>query len=368
MLGGPGQFRPSADRDLPCPRLPRPHERPALLRLVASRRSRRCCARWSSGSTTATPARRGSSRCPGRRGCPRRRGGPPPTARQRARARRWTGTRAVPRRSGTISRARKPRSVRKIVIPASGNRTGARSAGQLTGRGSPARAGTEHAARVRRHRRPPVQPTEESRRRATAAPATGCAPGASRRTTRPSSESPWRGGRSRSSTSAAMPSVIAHEQPPAVVADREPGGRRLDCGEEPELDDEAVVVRGELAVDPRRERVVASVRFSSSAADSRRHRSLSANHGNAQLAASCPAASAIRWLLADEPRLSNAARYSLVPANLAAAPGRCARTGPPTPGQLIQQPPDPGKVDQPDAELDAAGPVDAGQERVLRPP
>ena len=47
------------------------------------------------------------------------------------------------------------------------------------------------------------------------------------------------------------------EQPPAVLADREPGGRRLDGGEGAKLEDEAVVVRGEFAVDARRERVVA---------------------------------------------------------------------------------------------------------------
>ena len=49
---------------------------------------------------------------------------------------------------------------------------------------------------------------------------------------------------------------------------------------------------------------------SSSASDRVRQRALSANHGNAQLPASNPAASAIKWLLADDPRLSNFARYS----------------------------------------------------------
>src|SRR5262249_26099684 len=34
----------------------------------------------------------------------------------------------------------------------------------------------------------------------------------------------------------------------------------------------------------------------------------------------------------------------------------------------LKQPPDPGHADQPDANLDAAGPVHAGQERVLLPP
>ena len=35
---------------------------------------------------------------------------------------------------------------------------------------------------------------------------------------------------------------------------------------------------------------------------------------------------------------------------------------------VVQQPPDPGQADQPDAELDAARPVHAGQEGVLPPP
>jgi hypothetical protein len=35
---------------------------------------------------------------------------------------------------------------------------------------------------------------------------------------------------------------------------------------------------------------------------------------------------------------------------------------------VVKQPPDPGEVDQPDAQFDAARPVDAGQERVLLPP
>jgi hypothetical protein len=38
------------------------------------------------------------------------------------------------------------------------------------------------------------------------------------------------------------------------------------------------------------------------------------------------------------------------------------------PRPVIQQPPDPGQADQPDADLDAAGPVHTGQERVLLPP
>ncbi len=48
---------------------------------------------------------------------------------------------------------------------------------------------------------------------------------------------------------------------------------------------------------------------SSSRAAARRQRSLSGYQGNAQAATSWPAASAITWLLADEPRLRKPARY-----------------------------------------------------------
>ena len=56
------------------------------------------------------------------------------------------------------------------------------------------------------------------------------------------------------------------------------------------------------------------------------------NHGNAQLAASCPAASAITWLLADEPRLSNAARYSWCQRICRSARSLCSKRSA-TPGQ-----------------------------------
>ena len=100
---------------------------------------------------------------------------------------------------------------------------------------------------------------------------------------------------------------------------------------------------------------------------SRRQRSLSGNHGNAQLATSCPAASAMTWLLADEPRLRNAARYCWCQRICWTArwssSNRSADAGP-----VVEQAADPGQADQPDAELDAAGPVHARQERVLPPP
>ena len=73
------------------------------------------------------------------------------------------------------------------------------------------------------------------------------------------------------------------------------------------------------------------------------------------------------WLLADEPWLRKAARYSWC--------HRICRTAVLvvleevlTLGQLVEQPADPDPGDQPDPELDPAGPVDAGEERVGAPP
>ena len=242
--------------DLPCPRLPRPHERPALLRTGRAPRSPRCYARWSSGSRTATPARRGSSTCPGRRGCPRLRSGPRPTARQRARARRWRGTRAVRRRSGTISPARKPRPFGECVFPRPGTGTGARPAGRrraVSRRREPGRArcpasgvtsghqasGPKSPAAERQQGRPPVVRRSIKQHHA---PLVGVAlPG------RPQPSVDERG------------HAVGHraQQPPAVIADRRSGGGGLQRREDTQLEDEAVVVRGELAVDARRERVVA---------------------------------------------------------------------------------------------------------------
>ena len=106
---------------------------------------------------------------------------------------------------------------------------------------------------------------------------------------------------------------------------------------------------------------------SSSCADLRRHRSLSGNHGKAQLATSCPAASAITWLLADEPRLGNAARYCWCQLDLPHGEAVVfEQIG--YPGPVVEKTPDPGQADQADAEFDAARPVNAGQEGILLPP
>ena len=198
-------------------------------------------------------------------------------------------------------------SVRRIVCRHRRNGQGGCAGRPLTCR---FRQATPPPARCPRpaRARPPVQPTEERVAERRAASATGCARArqAARRAPRRSRPAgaaapahrrarPW-----HPSSRTAVSSRVAHR-----CARR----RRLDGGEEPELGYEPVVVRGQLSVDPGRERV--AVEFAlEQRGDSCRHRPLSGNHGNAQLAASCPAASAITWLFAEDPLLSNAARYS----------------------------------------------------------
>ena len=202
----------------------------------------------------------------------------------------------------------------------------------------------------RQQRRPPVG----------AAGHRAAAPGPRRR-------HPGGAGGSRASSSAAPLSTIAHSRCQVAALSGWPAALGLDGGQQPELGDEALVVRGQLAVDPGRERVARPARAPAAGRRSRRQRALSGNHGKAQLATSCPAASAMTWLLADEPRLRNAARYCwcqrIWRTASVVALEQVGDAGP-----VVEQPPDPGQADQPDADLDAAGPVHAGQERVLAPP
>ena len=95
---------------------------------------------------------------------------------------------------------------------------------------------------------------------------------------------------------------------PRVDADRYARGVSLDRGEKTELGHEAVIVRGQLAVDSRREGVVGKLAFEQPRPIGR-HRPLSVNHGNAQLAASCPAGLGDDVIVGGRPRLSKAARY-----------------------------------------------------------
>ena len=141
-------------------------------------------------------------------------------------------------------------------MPASGNRSGRAAGRPLTSSTSPASdlsstlpasGGTagHHASR------PNSAVAQRQQRR----PAALCS-GASSSTTRPSSESPWRGGWPRQSTSAAIASAIAHSSRHVAIANRGTRGSSLDRGEHPELEDEPVVVRRQLTVDPGGEGVV----------------------------------------------------------------------------------------------------------------
>ena len=91
-------------REFPPLRVSQPQERSASGRLPLPVNLDRVVPDRRTGSTFATQAHRGSSTSRGRREFPRRRTGPPPTARRRVRARRWTGSRGARRRSGTIAR------------------------------------------------------------------------------------------------------------------------------------------------------------------------------------------------------------------------------------------------------------------------
>ena len=113
-----------------------------------------------------------------------------------------------------------------------------------------------------------------------------------------------------------------------------PAASASDGGHEPELGDEAVVVGGQLAVDAAGEGVGGQLPF---AARGGRVAAPPLALGEPREGAGRrPAGRRPRrstWLLADEPRLRKAARYSLVPPDLAQRPRGCPRTGRPTPGQ-----------------------------------
>ncbi len=158
-----------------------------------------------------------------------------------------------------------------------------------------------------------------------------CVPAPSRTSPYPSSASPWRGGRNRLSTIAASASVIRSST------------RRTDTGTgTPAASASATAARPSSSTSPwysvassrlRPERnVFARNCRSSDRSASARQRAEDGNHPNAQDAASCPAASATTWLLADEPRLGNAASQRWwcqiwwcatgLSSNSAAAPGQ----------------------------------------------
>ena len=227
----------------------------------------------SSGSSSATRARRGSSRCPGRPARRRRRAAPRPTARRRGRARRSRGSRAGRRRSGTRSRAPSPAGVRSSAKPGVGEVDGRPLAAGRSTAARPARARRATRLRTRRCDRAATrQAPKTAARRGRAAPAHGSASGSSTTSARPSSPSPWRGARPVASTRAAAASSMRAAARQVAVGQRVTRGVGLDGGDQAELGDEPVVVGGELAVDAAGEGVGAAARARSCAAASARQR------------------------------------------------------------------------------------------------
>ena len=257
-------------------------------------------------------------------------------------------------------------SERSRVIPASANRDGRR-------------AGRPGMSRVPGARAPAIVLSapagdggHQSRRPISASPSASSVgqrlgTGASSSSPRPSSESPWRGGCDRSSTRAAALSTSAASRSQVDRAHRVTAGVGLDRRQEPELGDRSTGNPRRARGRCRTGRCCGPARARAArrrcAATARSH----GNHGNAQLATSCPAASAMTWLLADEPRLRNAARYCWCHRICWTASRSCSNR-PATPGQsssrrriqvrLISRMPSSMPLVQ----------LHAGQEGVLPPP
>ena len=122
--------------------------------------------------------------------------------------------------------------------------------------------------------------------------------------------------------------AIAASSAPRVAGRAGARSVRLDGGDQAELGDEPVVVGGQLAVHPAREGVGGELALELARRRPRASASLSAYHGKAQAAASRPAASATTWLLADEPRLRKAARYSWCHQICRSASSLCSKRSP----------------------------------------
>ena len=238
------------------PRLRRPQERAARHRLVAPP-TRACCGRGSSGSSSATRARRGSSRCRDRRGCRRRRAGPrrdsasawacaaidrkpcgPPSHRHQISGRPRPASAAAParrRRSDAAARCGRPVDPAWPVRRARPAATPRRSA---AARGHQSQA-PNSAAPARQQRRPSGSrsgrraPARGPRRRRPAAAA------------RPATSSDGASGVEASRASSCQ--VLVAEGVPAASASA--------AATSASSSDEAVVVGGQLAVQPAREGV-----------------------------------------------------------------------------------------------------------------
>ena len=270
---------------------------------------------------------------PGRRARRPRRAGPPRTARPRARARRWTGIRAGRRRSGT----RSPAGDRRAGWSCPRRRSGpAGSAGRGSGRCGV--AGRMSAASSGVRTSVPVTAGHQASR-----PNSGV-PGGQQR-------GPAVGARAVHDQTVAVVGVALARRPQPVVHDgrervghpqqHQPGRRRAPArpaasasaaAARPELQHQSVVLGGQLAVEPGARRCCGAAARPATAARSARQRGDSGNQSNAQAAANCPAASAMTWLFAEDPRLGKAASQRWwcqiwcsatgLPSNSSAAPGQ----------------------------------------------
>ncbi len=153
---------------------------------------------------------------------------------------------------------------------------------------------------------------------------------------------------------------------PGGGAQRVARGSGLHRRDQGQFGDEGVVVGGELTADARRERVAEQFTLEEAR---RAPPPASAFREPAERAAGheLPGRLGDDVVVGRRAAAAEAGQVLLVPADLldgqAVLLEQAGRAGP-----VVQQAPDPGQADQPDADLDPAGPVHAGQERVLPPP
>src|SRR2546430_14516636 len=140
----------------------------------------------------------------------------------------------------------------------------------------------------------------------------------------------------------------------------------FDGGGEPEFGDEALIIRGELAADAGRERVADELSFQQERGPAPPSLALTEPRERAarhQL----PGGLGYHVVVGRGAPAGERGEVLLVPADLPDGE-RVALEQVGYARPVSQQAPDPGQAYQADPELDAAGPVHAGQERVLPPP
>ncbi len=199
-----------------------------------------------------------------------------------------------------------PAGPRSTVSPAS-----AKWAGRSAGRRTDGSVGRTSAASSVVRTSVPVTAGHQGRAPNTASPVASSEPQRSvpaPSTTRPcpSSASPWRGGRSRPSTTAASASVIRSS---TSRTDAGTGTRAASASASAARPSSRTRPWYSVASSRLRPegKVLARNCRSRERSASARHRAESGNQSKAQAAANCPAASAITWLFAEEPRLGKAA-------------------------------------------------------------